>query len=303
MLAAMASAGMSPPVPNRHAVDHLHLRNRLPTQAPMTITAAPGQTAPWIEFRTLGAVTTQRLAYIDVTQSGANAGAMTINCAGGGGTGGFTLLSGNGNLSILCGNTSPSAIFGQANGGRIGIGDSNTGFGSWFQYLNSSGHVILSHDGTRVWVGRVQRSGGDTGSPDGTSTGTIQGVSSYGTNVAGCPLHLRGGAGSGSGAPGKLILQGSTVLGSGTTVQTHTDVLTITDAATITLADAVNVVLNATTGTKWGTATTQKQAWFNATPVVQQATIVDADGTLADITTKFNSLLAKLETYGLLASA
>lgn len=38
-------------------------------------------------------------------------------------------------------------------------------------------------------------------------------------------------------------------------------------------------------------------------PQAQQAHIVDADGTLADITTKFNTLLADLEGYGLLAAA
>ena len=59
---------------------------------------------------------------------------------------------------------------------------------------------------------------------------------------------------------------------------------------------AVNIAFNATTGTKIGTATTQKLAFFNATPVVQPTGIIDADGTLADITTKFNALLAKLET-------
>ena len=35
----------------------------------------------------------------------------------------------------------------------------------------------------------------------------------------------------------------------------------------------------------------------------QQDHIVDADGTLADLTTKFNSLLAKLETLGLLKTS
>ena len=39
------------------------------------------------------------------------------------------------------------------------------------------------------------------------------------------------------------------------------------------------------------------------TPQAQQAHIVDADGTIGDITTKFNTLLADLEGYGLLASA
>jgi hypothetical protein len=41
---------------------------------------------------------------------------------------------------------------------------------------------------------------------------------------------------------------------------------------------------------------------FGATPVAQRAHIVDADGTLADITTKFNQLLLDLETLGTHAS-
>jgi hypothetical protein len=42
---------------------------------------------------------------------------------------------------------------------------------------------------------------------------------------------------------------------------------------------------------------------FSQTPVVQQSHIVNADGSLADITTKFNTLLASLEAYGWLMSA
>lgn len=43
--------------------------------------------------------------------------------------------------------------------------------------------------------------------------------------------------------------------------------------------------------------------FMGVAPQAQQAHIVDADGTLADITTKFNTLLADLEGYGLLAVA
>lgn len=50
-------------------------------------------------------------------------------------------------------------------------------------------------------------------------------------------------------------------------LQTLAAGLTVTGAA-FTLTDQ-NAVLSATTGTKWGTATTQKQAWWNATPIVQ----------------------------------
>jgi len=46
-------------------------------------------------------------------------------------------------------------------------------------------------------------------------------------------------------------------------------------AATLTLADAVNIAVNTTTGTKIGTATTQKLGFYNATPVVQPAAIPD----------------------------
>lgn len=45
--------------------------------------------------------------------------------------------------------------------------------------------------------------------------------------------------------------------------------LRITEAGDVTFADAVNMVFNATTGTKIGTATTQKIAFYNATPIVR----------------------------------
>lgn len=43
----------------------------------------------------------------------------------------------------------------------------------------------------------------------------------------------------------------------------------------IILGDAINLQLNTTTGTKIGTATTQKLAFWNATPIVQPANTVD----------------------------
>ena len=45
------------------------------------------------------------------------------------------------------------------------------------------------------------------------------------------------------------------------------------DANAITFGDAVNIVLNTSTGTKIGTATSQKLAFFNATPIVQHSAI------------------------------
>lgn len=60
----------------------------------------------------------------------------------------------------------------------------------------------------------------------------------------------------------------------------------------IAFSDANNVELGTTTGTKWGTATNQKQSWWNATPVVQQILATGASHTVDDVITL-------LQTYGL----
>ena len=103
------------------------------------------------------------------------------------------------------------------------------------------------------------------------------------------------------------------------------------DANAITFGDAVDVVLNTSTGTKIGTATTQKLAFFNATPVVQQSAIANitttaSSGTLptangsvtianaasatttellefcVELESKLESALAILRTFGLIAT-
>lgn len=75
------------------------------------------------------------------------------------------------------------------------------------------------------------------------------------------------------------------------------------EAAQLTVADPWNLIVGAATGTKIATAASQKLAFWGATPVVQPAHIVDADGTLADITTKFNTLLAQMATTGMQAAS
>lgn len=45
--------------------------------------------------------------------------------------------------------------------------------------------------------------------------------------------------------------------------------------ATITLGDAINIILNTTTGSKIGTSTSQKLAFWNATPITQPANTTD----------------------------
>jgi hypothetical protein len=49
-----------------------------------------------------------------------------------------------------------------------------------------------------------------------------------------------------------------------------------TFSGNITIADGKNIILDTTTGTKIGTAVGQKLAFFNSTPVVQQAALTAA---------------------------
>jgi hypothetical protein len=62
-----------------------------------------------------------------------------------------------------------------------------------------------------------------------------------------------------------------------------------------------NIVTDTTTGTKIGTATTQKLAFWNATPVVQPTAVADATDA-ASVITQLNALLSRMRTLGLIAT-
>ena len=103
-----------------------------------------------------------------------------------------------------------------------------------------------------------------------------------GTDIAGASMTIAGGRGTGAGTGASVILSTTTTLATGTTAQTLVARLTLsqgavtTDAATLTFADALNMVFNTTTGTKHGTATSQKQSFWNATPIIQPTTGIAA---------------------------
>ncbi len=84
-----------------------------------------------------------------------------------------------------------------------------------------------------------------------------------------------------------------------------------TFSSNIAITD-VDCVLSATTGTKWATATSQKQSWYNSTPVVQQTTgiaaasfVSNTSGTVNDSATfggyTIGQIVAALKAYGFLA--
>ena len=81
----------------------------------------------------------------------------------------------------------------------------------------------------------------------------------------------------------------------------------------VSLTDGANVVAGTTTGSKFGTGTTQKLGWWNATPVVQDTgwsvtngstdRALDVTGdTLAQVAAVLGTLIDTLKTYGILGA-
>ena len=114
-----------------------------------------------------------------------------------------------------------------------------------------------------------------------TTANAMTGVNTFGTVGGAVSKFVLAGSTSGS-----TVVNAAAIAGTGTmTLPTGTDTLaglgtvqTWTAVQTfggITLTDATNVVLNTTTGTKIGTATTQKLGFYNATPIVQPANTTD----------------------------
>jgi hypothetical protein len=66
--------------------------------------------------------------------------------------------------------------------------------------------------------------------------------------------------------------------------------LTVSAAGLFTFWDGANMVLGTSTGTQWGTATGQKQAWWGATPVVQQVFATGAGKTVDNVITLLQTL-------------
>jgi hypothetical protein len=197
-------------------------------------------------------------------------------------------------------------------------------FGNTLLITPVGGHTTFS--GTLVATAVFQAAENKTSTPN---TGTFKGGDGSGTNIAGGILHIVGGASTGSAAGGSILIRTTPAGGSGSSANaavtaitidstqavTLASTLAVTGASTltglltanggITLGDAQNIAFNTTTGTKIGTATTQKIGFWNATPVVQQSAVADASGGVvidAEARTALNSLLAKLRTLGIIAT-
>ncbi len=74
----------------------------------------------------------------------------------------------------------------------------------------------------------------------------------------------------------------------------------------LTLDDGANLVLDTTTGSKIGTATTQKLGFYNATPVTQRTHVADPSGGAtqdAEARTAIAAINLRLEQLGLFAAS
>jgi hypothetical protein len=71
--------------------------------------------------------------------------------------------------------------------------------------------------------------------------------------------------------------------------------------SSLTVADANDIAVGTTTGTKIGTATTQKLGFYNKAPVVQPAAVADATDAASAIT-QLNLLLSRMRDLGLIAT-
>lgn len=189
-------------------------------------------------------------------------------------SGGLTLQQAVGAGSGGDGVNRTALIIGQATGSYGGVGG--------FNFFDSTGKPTLGYSPSvaTLYVG--------------TSNGAIGPGLATGTNTAGNSLNITGGAGTGTGAGGALIFLTAPT-------SSFVERLRITATGIIEIADAVNVSAGTTTGTKIGTATTQKLAFWDATPVVQPAAVADATDA-ASVITQLNLALARLRTLGLIAT-
>ena len=136
---------------------------------------------------------------------------------------------------------------------------------------------------------------------------TLSAQDASGTNIAGGAWTFRESRATGTGKGGGYVWQLGATLGSGTTLQTAANALDLgaTTYKTLTFADAINMAFNTTTGTKIGTATTQKIGFYNATPIVQGASVADPSGGAiidAEARTAITAVITRLEALGLIAT-
>lgn len=166
---------------------------------------------------------------------------------------------------------------------------------STFTRMPTAGALQWSTDTSfsRLAAADIAAGNGTAGDASATLThARSKALDGAGSNGVGVNFVIAPGISKGNGAPATVKLQGTAAIGSGATPQTLADVLVITHSLLITVSDAVDMALGSTTGTKFGTAITQKIGFWNATPVVQQTLATGAGATV-------DNVISLLQTLGL----
>jgi parallel beta-helix repeat protein len=180
----------------------------------------------------------------------------------GGTSGAGTRLAAGTSSQVLIGGTAPSwgaVALASMVSGTLPVANGGTGVTS----STGSGNNVLSASPT--FTGTVTMAGGISFSAGAV---TISNNSSYILLLSAADHYIRSAAGSAinlndnnSGAVNIATGGGAVSIG-----------------GTVTMTDAKNIVLGSTTGTKIGTATTQKLGFYNATPVIQPSTTGTTSG-------------------------
>jgi hypothetical protein len=127
-------------------------------------------------------------------------------------------------------------------------------------------------------------------------------------DIAGVAAYVRVLAGSSFGVGGKLVFGTQETWSTGVLRERmridesgRVGIGTTSPGSLLHLADAGDITVGTTTGTKIGTATTQKIGFYNATPVVQPTAVADATDA-ATVITQLNALLTRMRNLGLIAT-
>lgn len=174
--------------------------------------------------------------------------------------GNFALQNVSGNYNTAMGYNAGTSITSGAGNFMLGLGAGSDG-GSANKITTGSGniHIGINSRGSGATASNEFVAGSSLyaitnvyfgeGPLDATPVAvTINGCGGDGTNIAGADLKLAGGKGTGTGAPGKVILQAPAVGSTGTTLQSLVDVLTIHGDKTAQIA-ALTVATLPTAGT------------------------------------------------------
>lgn len=179
------------------------------------------------------------------------------------------ILEGNG-TAISAASTTGSGAVVLANSPTfvddITVGTAATATGQILLKGTTSGTVTLSvADAAGTWTMKLPTTDGDSGQflqTDGSGN-TTWAAGSSGITIGTTTIT--------SGTTTRILYDNAGVVGEYTITGTGTVVAMQTNPTLsgITMTDATNIVLDTTTGTKIGTATSQKLSFYNATPIVQ----------------------------------